>query len=73
MIETDDAQITLGRPFMATASCHIDVRKGRITFEVQGCYAMFCHMEEKEVSSNSFLFDEFPLSPEIDMEDILTF
>ena len=27
--ETDDAQIILGRPILATAGCHIDVRKGR--------------------------------------------
>ena len=35
MPETDDAQIILGRPILAIASCHIDVRKGRITFELQ--------------------------------------
>ena len=32
--ETDDAQIIQGRPFMATASCHIDLRSARITFKV---------------------------------------
>jgi len=31
MTETNNAQIILGRPFMATAGCHIDVRKGRTT------------------------------------------
>jgi len=28
MIETNDAQIILGRPFMAIAGCHIDVQRG---------------------------------------------
>jgi len=63
MTETDDIQIILGRPFMAVAGCHINVRKGRITFKVQGCYALFYHTEEKMVSSNSYLFDEFPPFP----------
>jgi len=30
---------------------------------------MFCFMDEKIVSSNSFLSDVLPLSPEIKMED----
>ena len=38
MTETDDAQIILGRPFKARAGCHIDVKRGRTTFEVQECY-----------------------------------
>ena len=29
MPKTDDDQIILGRPILATAGCHIDVRKGR--------------------------------------------
>jgi len=32
--EADDAQIIIGRPFLATTGHHIDVRRGRITFEV---------------------------------------
>ena len=72
MTEIDDAQIILGRPFMA-AGCHIDVRRGRITFKVQGCYAMLCHMEEKVVSSNSSLLAAFPLSSEVDIEDVLNY
>ena len=70
--ETNDAQIILGRPFMAIVGCHIDVRKGWITFEVQEYYAMFCHMEEKVVSPNSYLLDEFRSSSEIDKEDVLS-
>jgi len=71
MPEIDDAQIILGRPILATAGCHIDVRKGRITFKVEGHYAVFCHMNEKVVSPNSSVLDEFPPSSEIDMEDVL--
>jgi len=73
MHETDNAQIILGRPILATAGCHIDVRKGHITFKVEGRYAVFCHIKEKVVSPNSSLFGEFPPSPEIDMEDVLNY
>jgi len=65
--ETDDAQIILARLFCASAGCHIDVRRGWITFEVHECYAMFCQVEEKAVSLNSSLLDEFPPSHEINM------
>ena len=69
--KTNDAQIILGRPFMATTGCHINVKRGWITFEVHGCYAMFYHIEEKAVSPNSSLLDEFSPFSKIDMEDIL--
>jgi len=69
MIETDDAQIILGRPFLDTLGCNIDVKRGWITFEAEGCYAMFCFVDERVVSRNSSQFDAFSLSPEIDMED----
>ena len=71
MHETDDVQIILGRSILATTSYHIDIRKGRITFEVEGRYVVFCHMKEKVVFPNSSLLDEFPLSPEIDIEGVL--
>ena len=71
MPETDDAQIILGRPILATAGCHINVRKGWITSEVEGRYAVFCHTKEDVVSPSSFLLDALPFSPEIDMEDVL--
>ena len=41
LTETDDAEIILGRPFLATSGYNIDVKGGRITFEIKGCYAMF--------------------------------
>jgi len=71
MPKTNDAQIILGRLILATAACHVDVRKGWITFEVQGRFAVFCHMKEKVFSSNSSLLDEFSHSPEINIEDVL--
>jgi len=73
MPKTDDTQIILGRLILAPACCHIDVRKGRITFEVEGCYAVFCRIKKDVVSPSSSLFDSLPLSPEIDMEDILNY
>jgi len=69
--KTDDAQIIPGWPTLGTAGCHIDVRKGRVTFEVQGRYVVFCYMKEKVVSPNSSLLDKFLLSLEINMEDVL--
>ena len=70
MPETDDAQIIVGRPILPTAGCHIDVRKGGITFKAKGCYAMFCHTKEDVVSPSSSLLDALPLSREIDMKDV---
>ena len=43
MLETDDAQIILGRPILATAGYHIDVREGRNSFEVEGRFAVFSY------------------------------
>jgi len=60
MPKTDDAQIILSQPIFATASCHIDVRKGRITFELEGCYAMFYHTNEDMDSPSSSLLDALP-------------
>jgi len=66
--KTDDAQIILGMP-LATSGCNIDVKRGQL--QVERCYAMFCFMDERVVSPNSFQSDAFPSSPEIDMEDVL--
>ena len=35
MAETDNAQIILRQPILVTVDCHIDVREGRISFEVE--------------------------------------
>ena len=71
MPEIDDAQIILAQLILATTVCHIDVRKGWITFEVEERYVVFCHTKEKVFSPSSSLLDALPLFPEIDMEDVL--
>ena len=63
MSEIDDAQIVVDLPIWATTSCHVDVRKGRITFEVKGRYAVFCHTKEDVVSPSSSLLDALPPFP----------
>jgi len=70
MPETDDAQIILGRPILATTGCHINVREGRVSFEVEGHFAVLSHKKEDMVSPHSSILDTLPLSPEIDMEDV---
>jgi len=47
--ETDDTQIILGRPILATAGCRIDVREGRTSFEVEGRFVMFSHRKEDTI------------------------
>jgi len=56
---------------LAIAGCHIDIRKGRSTFEVQGRWAVFCHMKEKVSFPNSSLLDKSFPSLEIDMKNVL--
>jgi len=69
--EINDAQIILGQPILVTAGRHINVRKGWITFEVEGRYPVFCHTKEDVVSPSSSLLDALRLSPKIDMEYVL--
>jgi len=71
MPETNDAQIILGRPILATASFYIDVRKAQITFEVDGHNLGLCDTKEDVVSPSSYLLDALPFSSEIDMENVL--
>ena len=61
--KTDDAQMILGRPIFTTTGCHIDVREGRISFEVEGRFAVFSHRKEDVVSPHSSILDALPLSP----------
>ena len=63
MPKTDDAQIILGRPILATVGCHIDVRESRISFEVEGRFAVFSHRKEDAVSPHSSILDALPLPP----------
>ena len=73
MPETDDAQIILGRPILATVGCHIDIREGHVSFEVEGRFAMFSHRKDDIVSPYSAILDALPFFPEIDMNDILNY
>jgi len=63
MPETDDAQIILSPPILATASCHIDVLEDRISFEVEGRFAVFSHRKEDMISPYSSILYALPLSP----------
>jgi len=47
-------QIILGRPFLATARCKIDVKEGRLTFDVGEHHAEFGLFENLEASSATF-------------------
>ena len=69
--KTDDAQLIVGRLILTTAGCHIDVRGGRISFEVKRSFAMFSHRKEDAVSPHSSIFDALPFPSEYDMEDVL--
>ena len=55
---------------MPTASCHINLREGRIPFEVKGRFAVFSYKKKGIVSPNSSILDALSLSPEVDMEDV---
>jgi len=71
MPEIDDTQIIFGRPILATAGCHIDIREGRISFVAERRFAVFSHRKEDAVSPHSSILDALPLSPKCDMEDVL--
>ena len=58
--------------FLSTSGCHIVARKGQITFEAKGRYAMFCHTKEDVVFPCSSLLDALPLSPKSDIDDVLS-
>jgi len=46
MPKTAAAQIILGQPILATAGCHINVRDGRVSFEVEGRFVVFSYKKE---------------------------
>jgi len=70
VLEADDAQIILGQPILATAGCHIDVREGWASFEMEGQFAVSSHRKKDMVSPHSSILDVLPISPEIDMKDV---
>ena len=62
MPETDNAEIILGQPFLATAGCHIDVGEGHISFDVEGRFAVFSNRKDDMVSPHSSMMHyPFPL------------
>ena len=67
--KTNDTQIILGMPFLDDSVCSIDVKGGRIKFEVKGCSVMFCFIDKSPAFPNSSQSYAFPLSFDIDMED----
>ena len=58
--EVDHAQIILGRPILVTPGCHIDVREGCVSFEVEGHFAMSNHRKKDVVSAHSSILDALP-------------
>ena len=75
MLEIDDAQIIIGQPILVTTGCHIDVREGRVYFEVEGRFAMFSHrkVEFAAPMPPNKLEVEAPISNESSMSDYYRF
>jgi len=63
-------QIIPGRPFLAISGCKIDVKGGQLTFDVGNHHVEFSFFENRIVSPASFVFDEMPISHEIEMDDV---
>ena len=54
VLDMDDdcrTQITLGRPFLATAGCKIDVKEGRLTFDVGEHHVEFELFDDLKLAS----------------------
>jgi len=54
MAEESHTQIILGRPFLATAGCKIDVKDGKLTFDVGEHHAEFGLFKDFEFSPSTF-------------------
>ena len=54
MAEDPRTQIILGRPFLATAGCKIDVKEGKLTFDVGEHHAEFGLFKDFEFSPSTF-------------------
>ena len=63
-------QIILGRPFLATSDCKIDVKRGRLTFDAGSSRVEFSFFEDQIVSPTSYASDIVLLSYEIEMDDV---
>jgi len=49
--KTNNTQIILGKPILAIAGCHIDVKEGHISFEVERRFAVFSHRKDDAILS----------------------
>jgi len=63
-------KIVLGRPFLATFGCKINVKGGQLTFDVGTCDIKFNFCEDQIATPALFLSDEVPNSHEIEMDDV---
>ena len=54
MANDSHTQIILGRPFLATAGCKIDVKEGKLTFDVREHHAEFGLFKDFEFSPSTF-------------------
>jgi len=54
IIENSRTQIILGRPFLTTAGCKIDVKEGKLTFDVGEHHAEFGLFKEFDSSPSTF-------------------
>jgi len=54
MVEDAHTQIILGRPFLVTAGCEIDIKEGRLTFDVGEKHAKFGLFEDFESATSTY-------------------
>ena len=53
-MEDSGIQIILGRPFLATIGCKIDVKEGRLTFDVRVNHVKFGTFKDCESSPSTY-------------------
>ena len=63
-------QTILGRPFLATSGYKIDVKEDQLNFDVGICHVEFKFFQDQVISPTLLLFDEVPISHEIEMDDL---
>jgi len=62
--------IILGRRFLTTSSCKINVKGGRLTFSIGKCHVAFNFFEDRITSPSSFISDKLPISHDIETDDV---
>ena len=68
MIEDTYTLLILGRPFLVASGCKIDMKRGRLTFEMGKCHVEFNFLEDQILSLASFVSDKVLFSHEIEMD-----